>query len=86
MEKDAITFRTGTKKLCPNLNGKRLGAIADFAYNLGLTRLAGSTLRKRLLSEDYDNAATELMKWVRGGGKVLVGLVRRRAEEASFLI
>ncbi|MDP4300333.1 lysozyme [Leptothrix discophora] len=82
---DAGVCTTGTTRLCPGLSGDPLAAIADFAYNLGLTRLAGSTLRRRLREGDMAGAADELRKWVRGGGRVLPGLVRRREAEAVLL-
>lgn len=85
MRLDAERFAAGTLTLCPGLSGNRLAAIADFAFNLGLTRLAGSALRRRVLDGDMDGAATELRKWVRGGGRVLPGLVLRREAEAALL-
>ena len=85
MRQDASRFLTGTAKLCPCLSGQNLEAIADFAYNLGLARLAGSTLRRRLNAGDIEGAKEELMKWVRGGGRILPGLVARRAAEAALL-
>ena len=75
----------GTQKLVPTLTGQDLGSISDFAFNLGLTRLAGSTLRKKLLAGDMEGARQELQKWVRGGGRVLPGLVIRRKLEAAKL-
>jgi lysozyme len=65
-------------KLCPNVNSpERLAAIIDFAFNLGSNRLKTSTLRKRVNAGDWDGVPTELRKWIRGGGKVLRGLVLR---------
>lgn len=60
-------------------------AIIDFTFNLGATRLAGSTLRRRINADDPEGAKRELMKWVNGGGKRLSGLVKRRAAEALML-
>ena len=59
--------------------------IADFTFNLGAARLRSSTLRKKLLAEDWAGARRELMKWVYGGGRKLRGLELRRAAEASYL-
>lgn len=78
-------YLPGTAALCPGLRDEALGAITDFAFNLGLTRLKASTLRRRLLAGDVDGAIDELAKWVRGGGRVLPGLVVRRAAEAAVL-
>jgi lysozyme len=82
---DAINFLKATQKLCPDLEGARLGAIADFAYNLGVGRLKSSTLRKKLNEGDFVSASKELKKWVNGGGKKLKGLVVRRDAESEYL-
>lgn len=85
LEVDAVRYRSATLKLCPRLAGDNLDAIADFAYNLGATRLAGSTLRRRLNAGDIEGARRELRKWVWGGGRKLPGLVIRREVEAAML-
>jgi lysozyme len=74
--------------LCPRLHEwgpKAEGAVLDFAFNCGTGALSSSTLRKRINADDVEGAKVELMKWVRGGGRVLPGLVRRRAAEAALL-
>jgi len=80
-------------KLCPGLlpyailhnDWRKLCAIVDFAYNLGAGNLEKSTLRLKINAQDWEGAKSELMKWVRGGGKVLPGLVARRKAEAELL-
>jgi len=62
-----------------------LGAMSDFAYNLGVPRYRASTLRRKINAQEWDEAADELMKWVNGGGRRLQGLVRRRAAESVYL-
>jgi len=78
---------------CPELfawsvaNGqwRQFCAIADFTYNLGAGRLQTSTLRRELRALDWVGAQEQLKLWVRGGGKVLPGLVKRREAEAKLL-
>jgi lysozyme len=74
-------------KLSPVLakHPERLAAITSFVFNLGASRYRASTLRKRINAEDWEGAKAEIVKWNRGGGKVLPGLVRRRAAEAALL-
>ena len=75
-------------KLCQNLPEWGPGAVAailDFTYNLGSGNLQSSTLRKKILANDRDGAKAELMKWVRGGGRVLPGLVKRRTAECALM-
>lgn len=77
-------YLPGTKRLCPELTGQQLGAIADFSFNLGVPRLRASTLRRKINAGEWDQVPAELAKWCRGGGRVLRGLVLRRAAEAAY--
>jgi lysozyme len=72
-------------RLSPRLAGQRLVAISDFIFNLGPTRYASSTLRRRVDNGDWAAARYEIQKWKFGGGRVLPGLVIRRAAEAALL-
>ena len=67
------------------INENQLGALVSFAYNVGLSALAKSTLL-RLVNHSPDNAGVrdQFMRWTRGGGKILPGLVRRRKAEADL--
>ena len=80
-------YMTGVLKASPILiaNERLLAAIADFAYNLGVGRYRASTLKRRVDSNDLLGVETELKKWVRGGGKILPGLVKRRQAEIDLL-
>ena len=85
MERDAGISYRASQKLCPALDEAKIPAIADFAYNLGTTRLAGSTLRRKINLGDLDGAANEFEKWVYCGGIKLNGLkIRRAAEKILF--
>ena len=87
------TYAPAVVRLCPGLlvmatqdgDWRKLNAIVDFAYNLGVGRLQTSTLRKRINAADWEGAQEELMRWVRGGGRVLPGLVNRRKAECELL-
>ena len=80
-------YLPGVLKASPGLLAypKALGAITDFAYNLGVGRYRGSTLRRKVNEQNWDEAVEQLMLWTRGGGKVLPGLVKRRQAEAILL-
>jgi lysozyme len=81
------TYLPGTLRLCPNLaaHEKRLNAIVDFCYNLGVGRLQSSTLRRKVVAEDWEGAKEELLKWNKGGGRVLAGLDKRRRAECALM-
>lgn len=80
-------YLAGVLKASPGLlaSPRALGAMTDFAYNLGVARYRASTLRKRVDAGDWEDAKAQLALWTRGGGRVLPGLVRRRAAEAALL-
>lgn len=81
------TYMAGVLRASPRLaaDPAALGALTDFAYNLGVPRYRASTLRRRVDAGDWAGAKTELLKWARAGGQVLPGLVRRRQAEARLL-
>lgn len=85
MERDAGIHWLAALKYCPMLEGDQVAAIADFSYNVGATRLKASTLRRKINARQWPAARRELLKWVRGGGRVLPGLVIRRHAEAAML-
>ena len=70
----------------PNLINypQTLGAMTDFAYNLGGPRYKASTLARRIRDKNWQEAASQLLLWNKGGGRILPGLVKRRQAEAKF--
>lgn len=79
-------FLPAVLRLCPDIDtAGRLAAVLDWTYNLGPGNLAASTLRRRIAAGRWDDVPTELRRWNRGGGRVLLGLVRRREAEAALL-
>lgn len=89
LAKDLTMALSATLRYCPMLSAEpveRLAAIVDFTFNLGAGLLQTSTLRRRLNQRDWSSAASELRRWVYGGGKVLPGLVTRREAEVALLI
>ena len=89
LARDLQSALAATLRYCPVLATEpeeRLAAIVDFTFNLGAGRLQTSTLRRRINQRDWPGSVRELRRWVYGGGRVLPGLVVRRAEEASLLL
>ena len=68
------------------LTQHQFDALVSFAYNLGIKSLGTSTLLKKLNAGDYQGASDEFQKWNKAGGKVLNGLVARRAAERSLFL
>jgi len=68
------------------LNQSQWDALMSFVYNLGAANLESSTLLKLLNQKDYASAADQFQRWNRAGGKVLQGLVARRAAERAMFL
>ncbi|MEQ5787309.1 lysozyme [Erythrobacter sp. NFXS35] len=59
-------------------------ALVSFHYNTGA--IARATLTAKHRAGDTEGAAREFARWNRAGGRVLKGLVRRRAAEAVMYV
>ncbi|RRV49596.1 lysozyme [Pseudomonas sp. p106] len=68
------------------LSQNQWDALISFTYNLGAANLESSTLRRLLNAGDYAGAAEQFPRWNKAGGKVLPGLVRRRAAERELFL
>ncbi len=63
------------------LNQHQFDALVSLTYNIGQGAFRDSTLLRKLNAKDYLGAAAQFDVWNRGGGRVLQGLVNRRAVE-----
>jgi lysozyme len=80
---DMAGFEAAVRRLVKvPLTPWQFDALVSFCYNCGEGNLAKSTLLKKVNKGDFEGAAQEFHKWNKGGGKVLPGLVRRRASES----
>jgi lysozyme len=68
-----------------DINQNQFDALVDFAYNCGNGNLKSSTLLKKVNANPNDiTIGLEFAKWNKGGGKILNGLVKRRAAESEL--
>lgn len=59
-------------------------ALIDFIYNLGAGAFQGSTLRRVINREEWEEVPVQLARWVYASGSMLPGLVRRREAEIDM--
>lgn len=82
---DLMRFEDGVSALVTRkISDNQFAALVSFAYNLGLGNLKASTLLKCTNAGNFADAALEFGKWTKAAGKVLPGLVKRRAAEAAL--
>lgn len=94
-EEDLPLFESDVRELVNiTLAQCEFDALVSFAFNVGsdidsdddAEGLGDSTLLRKLNAGDIASAADQFLVWNRAGGKVLLGLRRRRvAERAMFL-
>ena len=84
---DLQRFEIGVARLFPLvLTQGQNDALVSFAFNLGLGGVQRSTLRQKVLRGETQEAADEFLKFTRGGGRILPGLVKRRNDERALFL
>ncbi|NNU14944.1 glycoside hydrolase family protein [Parvularcula sp. ZS-1/3] len=68
------------------LTTRQLGALVSLTLNIGTDGLRRSTALKRLNRGNYIGAGEALTWWEKAGGKVRMGLRRRRAAELNLFM
>lgn len=87
LKKDLQRFERGVLRYCPTITTQgQFDALVSFSFNVGLGTLQRSTLRQKHNRGDFDGAVVEFMKYTKGGGKVLKGLVNRRKDEMKIYL
>jgi lysozyme len=66
------------------LSQKQFDALVSFVFNVGTGAFRESTLLRLLNKGDYEAVPKQLDRFVKGGGKTLPGLVRRRKAEGEL--
>lgn len=84
LRSDLRRFEDGVADLAKVATDNQFSALVSLAFNIGLGALGSSTLLRKHNAADYAGAKAEFARWVRGGGKVLPGLVTRRTDEAEL--
>lgn len=87
LRSDVANFAAQVQRLVPDhLNDNQFAALVSFAYNVGLGNFRQSSVLKAVLAGDDDVVPRRLALWNRAGGRVLSGLIRRRASEGEFYV
>jgi len=86
LARDAGNFAEGVSRLVKRkLDDRQFSALVCFAFNVGLKNFKSSSVLKAVNAGNMTAASRRLQLWVKAGGRVLPGLVRRRAAEAAML-
>ena len=70
-----------------NYTQNQFDALTSWIYNLGIGAFKSSTMYKYIVARRKDvEIADQMVRWVNAGGKPLLGLKKRRAEEANMFL
>ena len=70
-----------------NFRQEQFDALVSWMFNLGIASFTRSTMLKRIQEDKPDEVITdEMVRWVTAAGKPLVGLKKRRIDEANMFL
>ncbi len=84
LRSDLRRFEDCVAEAAPTATDNQFSAMVSFAFNVGCGAFEESTLLRMHRAGKYGSAEAQFGRWTRGGGRVLPGLVRRRAAEAAL--
>lgn len=68
------------------LSHNQFSALVSFCYNVGPTAFRMSSVLKAVNAQQWNEVPRRLALWNKANGRVLPGLVRRRAAEAALFV
>ncbi len=84
LQTDLDRFEDAVAKHAPNATQNQFDAMVCLAFNIGIGAFLKSSVLRFNLAGDNRRAAEAFGMWIKGGGRVLPGLQRRRAREADL--
>lgn len=84
LKSDLDEAERGVNTAAPIATDNQFSAMVSLAFNIGVGAFQRSTVLKRHNAGNYAGAAKAFGMWVRSGGKVRNGLIRRREAEAEL--
>jgi lysozyme len=73
-----------TRLVTVNVSQAQYDAMVSLAFNIGIAAFGRSSVLRHVNARSFDAAAKAFALWNKGGGRVLSGLVRRRAAESAL--
>ena len=81
---DLARFEKAVSDAAPNATQDQFDAMVSLAFNIGIAGFQKSSVLRLHKAGRHQAAADSFALWNKGGGRVLPGLVRRRADEAHL--
>lgn len=85
--RDVDAFARGVRDaVTVELSHQQFSVLVSFAYNVGLGGFKRSSVLTAVNNRDFNAVPRRLNLWAKAGGRVLPGLVRRRAAEGALFM
>ena len=84
LDQDLDETERAVERLAPGLTDAQFDALVSWTFNVGIGALANSTLLRKIRAGKLEDVPQQMMRWVRAGGVVVPGLIRRREQEAAL--
>ena len=84
-----VEFEQGIRACLKNpdaIPDKPYITFVSLSYNIGMRAFCGSTVARRANAGDITGACNAIPMWNKAGGRVVKGLVNRRAEEKRICL
>lgn len=84
-----VEFEAGMRKCLTNpdtVPEKTYVSFLSVSYNIGIGAFCKSTIARKANAGDYRAACDALLAWNKAGGRVVQGLVNRRADERRICL
>lgn len=84
LRSDLRRFEDGVASTINTATDNQFAAMVALSFNIGLSGFMHSTVLRQHNDGNFAAAASAFKLWNKAGGKVLKGLVNRRADEAAL--
>jgi lysozyme len=85
LTRDVDLFARGVADVVTaQISDAQFSALVSFAYNVGLGNFRSSSVLRAVNARDFNAVPRRLQMWNKAGGRVLPGLVKRRAAEGAL--
>lgn len=87
LAKDVASIETLLNDLHIPFSQPQFDSLVSLIFNIGAANFNSSTMKKKIVARSHPLAVTdEMVRWVRSGGVILLGLQRRRVAEANMYL
>lgn len=83
---DLDHFEAAVAKAAPSATPNQAAAMISLAFNIGIGAFLKSSVLRYHKAGSHASTANAFLLWVKGGGRKLPGLVRRRAAERKLYL